>query len=190
MLLKQNNFTLFQTIIGITIFIAAAILSTYFYFTPRQNMFISIFPGLIYTSATVIVFLLMKKITSVLNLFYYYCLMIVTYYVIWILTIYSSYGAFLIGILTAGVGSLVTFLLADKFITRIPFNKRNVFIIGGLSFLITDILLFSWNSIFDKAPIEYIFKLAHSDDTIYGEVIFFWQLFVGTKLVLTLKRMI
>jgi hypothetical protein len=186
--LEENNFTLLKTIIGIAVFIAAAISSTYFYFLPQKNMFASIYPGLMYTCATVIMFLLLGKITSVLKLLYYCCLMIATYYVIWILTIYSSYVAFLTGIFTAGVGSLITFFLADKFITNISFNKRNVFIVGGLSFLVTDILLFSWNSIYDKPPIEYIFKLPYSSDPIYGEVIFFWQLFVGVKFVLTMRK--
>ena len=186
--MRQETFPLFKTIIGVIIFTAAAVSSTYFYFLPHENPFPSIFPGLIYTSATVIMFSISKKITSLLKLVYYYFLMIATYFVIWILTIYSSYFAFLIGIFTAGIGSLTTFYLADKFITKIPFNKRNVFIIGGLSFLVTDILLFSWNPIFEKPPVEYIFKLPDSIDTIYGEVIFFWQLFVGVKLVLTLRK--
>jgi hypothetical protein len=114
--------------------------------------------------------------------------MVATYYVIWVLTIYSSYLAFLIGIFTAGVGSLITFFLADKFISEISFNKRNVFIVGGLSFFVTDNLLFSWNYFFDKPPVEYLLKLPFSNDTIYGESIFFWQLFVGIKFVLTLRK--
>ena len=116
------------------------------------------------------------------------CLMVLTYYVIWVLTIYSSYVAFIVGIFTAGIGSLITFILADKFITRISFNKRNAFIIGGLSFLVTDILLFSWNSVYDNPPILYIFKLPYSRDIIYGEAIFFWQFLVGIKLVLLLRK--
>ena len=188
MLLRQHSFTLFKIVIGILIFIAASIASTYIYFIPLKNTFTSIYPGLIYTCATVIVFLLFNKITSLLKLVYYLCLMVVTYYIIWVATIYSSYVAFIVGIFTAGIGSLTTFFLADKFITKISFNKRNVFIIGGLSFLVTDILLFSWNSVYDKPPIEYIFKLPYSSDPIYGEVIFFWQLFVGIKFVLTVRK--
>jgi hypothetical protein len=188
-LLGQKNFGLFTTTIGIIIFIAAAIASTYFYFKLPKNAFTlaSIYPGVIYACATVVMFLVVNKITSVLNLIYYCCLMIVTYYVIWILTIYSSYIAFFVGIFTAGAGSLIIFFLADKFITKISYNKRNVFIIGGLSFFITDILLFSWNSFFEVSPVEYIFKWP-STDSIYGEVIFFWQLLVGVKLVLTLQK--
>lgn len=186
--MRQDYFALFKTVIGILIFIVASIASTYFYFIPLKSTFALIYPGLIYTSATVIVFLLFNKITSLLKLIYYLCLMVVTYYIIWVTTIYSSYVAFIVGIFTAGIGSLTTFFLADKFITKISFNRRNVFIIGGLSFLVTDILLFSWNSVYDKSPILYIFKLPYSNDTIYGEVIFFWQLFVGIKFVLTVRK--
>lgn len=188
MLLRQHSFTFFKTIVGILIFIAVAIASTYFYFVPPKTNIAVINPGLLYTCATIIVFSIFNKINSLLKMLYYLGLMIVTYFVILILTIYSSYVASIVGILTAGTGSLITFYLADKFITKLSFNKRNVFIVGGLSFLVTDILLISWNSVYNKPPIEYIFKLPYSSDPIYGEVIFFWQLFVGIKLVLTLQR--
>jgi hypothetical protein len=186
--LKQVFFSSLKTFIGILVFIFSAIFSTYFYFQPWKTKFEFLVPGIIYTSATIIVLVLMKRTTSILNLIYYYCLMVATYFAIWVLTLCSSYFAFIIGILTAGIGALVTFILVDKFIVRLQFNKWNVFIIGGISFLLTEILIFSWNSNFEYPPILYIFKLPFSNDPIYGEVIFFWQLIVGTKLVLTLRK--
>lgn len=184
----QKGVALFKTIIGIVVFICAAIFSTYFYFIPKENIFKSIFPGLIYTIGTVINCFLFKKVPSLLNIIFYCCSMVATYYVIWVLTIYSSYLSFIVGILTAGGGSLITFFLADKFITKIPFNKLNVFIVGGISFVLTLIFLYSWNSVYDSPPIEYIFYLPFSHDTIYGEVIFFWQLFVGIKFVFNFQK--
>ena len=184
----QKCVALLKTIIGIVVFICAAFFSTYFYFIPKENIFKSIYPGFIYTIGTVIVIFLFKKVPSLLNFIFYCCLMVATYYMIWVLTIYSSYLSFIVGILTAGGGSLITFFLADKYITKVSFNKRNVFIVGGISFFLTLILLYSWNSVYDSPPIEYIFHLQFSQDTIYGEAIFFWQLFVGIKFVLTFQR--
>ncbi|HVX51524.1 MAG TPA: hypothetical protein VHB48_15280 [Chitinophagaceae bacterium] len=178
---------IFKIAPGVILFMLAAITSTYLYVNSKMS-FTIISPGIIYTSTTILVFVITRKITSILSLLLYYCLMITTYFLIWIATLYSAFFAFIAGILTAGAGALISFALADKFVTRLSFSKRNIFIIGAASFLITDIFIFSFSNAFDKSPIQYIFNLEYSDRTLYAEVIFFWQLLVGAKLVFTLQK--
>lgn len=113
--------------------------------------------------------------------------MILTYYGTWIITAYSSYFAFILGIVTVGAGALITFILTKKLITKTSFNRWHVFLIGGLSFFVTDIVLWCFNALIDKSPVAYILDLDSSNNAIYGEVIFFWQLFVGVKLVFMLR---
>lgn len=185
-MVKSKPLLLFKTILGIIIFLTTATISVYYYFVPPPGI-TELLPGLLYTSATIIVFVLFRRTAPIINFLLYYFLMIVTYYAIWIITIYTSYFAFILGIVTAGIGAWITFILTEKLITKTPFNRRNVFIIGGLSFLVTDIVRFSYSDD-SKSIVDYIFNIAPSTDAIYGEVIFFWQLFVGIKLVLILRK--
>lgn len=185
-MVKSKPLLLFKTILGIIIFLTTATISVYYYFVPPPGI-TELLPGLLYTSATIIVFVLFRRTAPIINFLLYYFLMIVTYYAIWIITIYTSYFAFILGIVTAGIGAWITFILTEKLITKTPFNRRNVFIIGGLSFLVTDIVRFSYSDD-SKSIVDYIFNIAPSTDAIYGEVIFFWQLFVGIKLVLALQK--
>lgn len=110
--------------------------------------------------------------------------MIVTYLVIWLLTMLSSWFVAFCGPVTAGFGAIATFILTDKFITKINYNNAHVFIFGGIAFLITDILYFT----FDKQPIEYIFKVQVEPAVLFLELFVFWHVLVGTKLFLTLSK--
>ena len=114
--------------------------------------------------------------------------MIITYLIIWLLTLYSSYIAFLCGIITAGTGAVATLMLTDKFITNIKYNKLHVFMVGGFAFLLTDILYFTFRTIFDKTPFEYIFKVESSPEILFIEVFVFWHTLVGAKLFLVLHK--
>jgi len=102
----------------------------------------------------------------------------------WFLTMFSSWFAFLGGIITAGVGAILTFALTNKYIIKFNFDRTRVFSYGGFAFLITDIL--AW--IFEKTPIEYIFKIEGSLDTLFGDVFIFWHLIVGVVLTMSLKK--
>jgi len=111
-----------------------------------------------------------------------------TYLIIWFLTMLTSWYAVLGGPLTAGAGAIMSFILADKFVVHIEFNKVNAFVIGGLAFLITDVLYFTFTK--DKIPIEYIFKASSTlnPNVLFVEVFIFWHTLVGTKLYLTVSK--
>jgi hypothetical protein len=141
---------LLKLFFSISLFLFSGILSTYLYYR-LQDKGAVYFPGLLYTSSTIVIFLLTKKSLRLKNVLTYYFLMILTYLVIWLLTMLSSWFVAFCGIVTAGIGALTTFMLTDKFIVNIKYNKLHVFIIGGLAFLITDILYFVFSNTLDKA---------------------------------------
>ena len=118
----------------------------------------------------------------------YYLLMNFTYLTLWFLTFICSYLGLLTGIISGGLGALITFYLTNKFIVPIKYNKSTLFILGGLAFLVTEILQIIFNSTVDKYPFEYFFKIESSVMTIFGEVFIFWQTIIGTKLFLTLQK--
>lgn len=183
MTLPNDRLYIFKLFIAITLFLVSGGLSTYLYYSLQGKGGVY-FPGLLYTSTTVIIFLLTNKDLQTKNLLKYYLLMIVTYLVIWLLTMLSSWFVAFYGPVTAGFGAIATFILTDKFITKISYNKVHVFIFGGIAFLITDILYFT----FDKQPIEYIFKVQVEPATLFLELFVFWHVLVGTKLFLTLTK--
>ena len=173
--------------ISVGLFLCTGLTSSFLYYIFQQKGGV-FFPGLLYTSSTILIFLLTKKVITIKKLLIYYFLMNLTYLVIWFLTMISSWFAFLGGILTAGAGALMTFILVDKFIVNIKFNKVNVFAIGGLAFLIIDILYFVCSSISDMTPGQYIFKADNPPNTLFFEVFIFWHTLVGTKLFLTVYK--
>ena len=185
--LTNYKYYFLKLFISTALFLVSGVLSTYLYyhFPGKGGVY---FPGLLYTSTTVVIFMLTKKRFQINNLLIYYFLMILTYLGIWLLTILSSWVAPIGGIVTAGAGAILTFMLTDRFITNIKYNKVHLFIIGGLAFLITDILYFTFSNTFDKTPIEYIFKIENSPDALFLEVFVFWDILVGTKLFFTLFR--
>lgn len=139
-------------------------------------------PGLLYTSSTILIFLLAGKSFSFKNLVIYYALMNLTYLVLLFLTFFSSYFGFLVGIVTGGIGAMITFYLTDRFICNIRWGKPGLFILGGLAFLITDLLYFTFSSTFDKTPVEYLFRADNTPGTLFVEVFIFWHSIVGAKL--------
>lgn len=183
MTLPTDRLYFFKLFIAIILFLVSGGLSTYLYYSLQGKGGVY-FPGLLYTSTTVIIFLLTKKEFQTENLLKYYLLMVVTYLVIWLLTILSSWFVVFCGPVTAGFGAIATFILTDKFITKINYNKAHVFIFGAIAFLITDILYFT----FDKQPIEYIFKVQVEPAILFLELFVFWHVLVGTKLFLTLSK--
>ena len=187
MTLPRDRLYFFKLFISIILFFVSGLLSTYLYYSLQGKGGVY-FPGLLYTSTTIIIFLLTKKEFQTKNLLKYYFLMILTYLVIWLLTVLSSWFVVLCGPVTAGFGAIATFILTDKFITKIKYNKIHVFIVGGLAFLLTDILHLTFINIYDKPPIEYIFKVEVEPAALFLELFAFWHVLVGTKLFLTLSK--
>lgn len=181
--MPDNRLNIVKLFISITLFLLSGGLSTYLYYSLQRAGGV-FFPGLLYTSTTILIFLLTNRKFQTRNLFIYYFLMILTYLVVWFLTMASSWFVAFCGPVTAGLGATATYVLTDKFITKIKYNKVHVFIFGGLAFLITDILYL----IFDKRPIEYIFKLELEPSTLFLEVFVFWNVLVGAKLFFILSK--
>ena len=186
-ILPHDRLNTLKLVISIVLFLVSGGLSTYLYYNLQGKGGVY-FPGLLYTSTTIIIFLLTKKEFQTKNLLKYYFLMLLTYLAVWLLTMLSSWFVVFCGPVTSGFGAIATFILTDKFITRIKYNKVHVFIIGGLAFLFTDILYVTFNNIYDKPPIEYIFNVEIEPATLFLELFAFWHVLVGTKLFLTLSK--
>jgi hypothetical protein len=175
-----------KTILGAGLFLFSGIVSIYLYLLLSKSGG-GIFPGLFYTSATVALFLVFNKKLSLVNLMAYYVLMNILYVILYFATFYSATLGFLVGIFTAGIGAIVSFILANRFITPIEFSKVKVFCIGASAFIVTDIFHFSLIYFFDRAFTEIAFGIEQAPSTLFCEVFLFWHLFVGVKLILTLR---
>lgn len=89
-----------------------------------------------------------------------------------------------IGIITAGIGALVTFKTADRFIKKIIYKRGEIFLLGSLPFIILCILFISPIT----ELIKPIYDLKVGINTMFAPIYLFWQTIVGTKLALQLER--
>ena len=185
--LQQGKTFYLKTFLAVGLCLLSGLASTYLLYV-FQDKGGFVFPGLLYTSSTVFIFLLASKTFRFDKLMSYYLLMNFTCLTLWFLTFICSYLGLLTGIISGGIGALITFYLTNKFIVPIKYNKSTLFILGGLAFFITEILQIIFNSTVDKYPFEYFFKIESSVMTIFGEVFIFWQIIIGTKLFLTLQK--
>jgi hypothetical protein len=185
--LTPDKPSFFKLTISVVLFLVSGLLSTWLYYHFSQTWGI-IAPGVLYTCTTVLIFLLTKKKLQLQSLTTYCTLMILTYLVVWAVTMFSSWFVVACGILTAGAGAVATFMLANKFITKIPVSTGRIFITGGLAFLVTDILYYTFSYTFGKKPIEYLFNARNDPETLLIELFVFWHVFVGTRLFLTLSK--
>ena len=185
--LKQDKNNYLKTVIAFGLCLVSGFASTYLLYL-FQNKGGFIFPGLLFTSSTVLIFLLASKTFRFDKLIIYYLLMNLTCLTLWFLTFICSYLGLLTGIISGGLGALITFFLTTKFITQINYNKSKLFILGGLSFFVAEILQILFNSTVDKPPFEYFFNIESSIMTMFAEVFIFWQTIIGTKLFLTLQK--
>jgi hypothetical protein len=171
---------------ALLLFLFSGLASSYLYYrsTDTENFNAgALFPGLLYTSVTIIIFAFSKKIYSFKNLLIYYLLMYATYLAAYFLTLCSSWFSFILGNVISGTGAVVTFILTDKYISPLKFSRLKVFIAGGVSFL----LVVLWGLTFEKTPVEYLFGLEGSVNTVYGDVFIFWHSIVGATLYVTMK---
>lgn len=144
----------------------------------------SYLPGLLFTGTSVLVFIITKTKLTVKKVLMYFPLMYATYLAAFSITFVTGYFSFAVGIITCGLGSLATFMLTDKFITKIQFSKKNIFILGAVAFIINDFLLLP--------PIENLIEPLYiiygEPSTIFSGLFLFWQSIVGIKLVLVLAK--
>jgi len=185
--LRQDKNYYLKAFAAVGLSLASGFASTYLVYR-FQDKGGFIFPGLLFTSSTILMFLLANKTFRFGKLISYYLLMNLICLILWFLTFICSYLGLLTGIIAGGLGALITFYLTNRFIAPINFSKSTLFILGGLSFLVTEILQFLFNLTVDKPPFEYLFKIEGSAITMFVEVFIFWQTVIGTKLFLTLQK--
>lgn len=185
--LPHDRINIFKLFIAIILFLVSGGLSTYLYYTLQGKGGVY-FPGLLYTSTTIIIFILTKKDFETKKILQYYFSMLLIYLAIWFLTMLSSWFAIICGPVTAGFGAFATFTLTDIFIVKIKYNKIYVFILGALAFLLTDLIYFIFSTTYDKTPVEYIFNAEIDSAVLFLEFFTFWHVLVGTKLFLTLSK--
>ena len=165
------------------IFLFSGIVSFYFYCNNPNERGI-ILPGLIYTSSTILVFILSGLDLKKSNILLYYLLMMVTYLAIFFLTWMSTFFAAFVGIITAGLGACISLWLVKKFVSDLSFDGITAAIFGALGFVCTDIC----GLVSERQSAYYFFKVEDEVDVVFAEIFFFWQFFVGSFLVICIKR--
>lgn len=139
-------------------------------------------PPLLYTAATIFIFLLNGVRLHLLNVVGYILAMFVAYVLVYSCTIFGMEIPFS-GIATCGFGAVMSFYLVRYFIIKISFSDWAVFLAGGIAFLLGDILhgyidtsTAGKQSVYRETANEYI------------PAFFTWQLIVGLYFFLTLKK--
>lgn len=168
-------------ITGIILYLLTGLASAHFYDQVEGG---ALMPGLLFTSATIIVFVLTGISFRIRNLLWYYTAMYAAYVCAFYLTFLTAWFAFMTGILTGGLGALATFWLTNRYIKKISFNVMRVFISGALAFIINDVLLI--------APVADLIRPIYVIDsdlnTMFAGTFLFWQAIVGINLLLALQR--
>lgn len=165
------------------LFLFSGLLSAYCYcrFYAFGGVFI---PGIIYTSSTILFFVSFRIPVRDKEWLMYFLKMNLIYLIVWVLTMISSWFVIIFGVLTAGGGATSTFILTDKAITKFPFSRTAVFIAGGTSFLLVDIIALNT----DFSLTDYIFNQRWSFNVFFADIFIFWQLITGIMLAIHLRK--
>jgi hypothetical protein len=171
----------FITVMATLLYMIGGAASTYLYL---QGYPLELLPPFVFTSITVIAFVLTKTSFGTKNVLRYYAAMIILYFVVYLGTFLTFWLAFIAGIFTTGYGAVLVFKLTQHFIRKAPFNMVRVFIMGGMSFVANDILL-----MLDNAG---AFRLDLTGAPQIYDHFFFtyfvWQSLVGMQMVFWLKK--
>lgn len=174
-------------LLSAVLFLFSGLLSAYLYYRLPENGG-AFFPGLIYTSCTVLLFVRLKIVPSQKALLSYYLFMNLNWLLIWILTLVSSWFAVFIGLVTTGAGAVISLMLTHKFIVPIKFERVHVFLLGSLAFGLTDLIYMGNGPLYDKRPLEYLWGTNDEPVVLFTEAIIFWQLIIGLRLFLALRK--
>jgi hypothetical protein len=173
------------TITCIVLYLLTGLASAYLYHqSPGGPSVESLMPGLLFTSATVIVFILTGTVFRIRNLLLFYAAMYAAYVFVFYLTFFSTWFGFIIGISTGGLGAFLTFWLTDRFIKPISFSLMGVLITGGLAFIINDLFLIAPVADF----IRPLYVIDNGVNTMFAGTFLLWQAIVGIKLLRALRR--
>ncbi len=158
------------------LFILCASTSTYIFHLDDDYIFYtSIFPGLLFILTTIICSTFIGKLALKPTL-EFIGLAFLLYLIVFYVTFVSSYLAFVVGIITGGFGSMLYFALYNDFIRTINYNKKIVFALGSLAFIINALVLFT--------PIRSIDSGFFSKDITgnFSTTFFIWQCIIGIAL--------
>ena len=164
-----------RIIFYIAFFLCAAT-STFLFNLGDDHIFITgLFAGILFILTTILCANFVTKLkflpTIKFALFSY-----LIYAVIFYLTLYSSYVAMFVGIITGALGSLSLLALFSVFIKAIRYSKKTILKLGALAFIINSIIVFT--PIREIAP-----DFFRRDMSGYFCATFFiWQLIIGVKL--------
>jgi hypothetical protein len=181
--LPKDRYFIINLIIVFLLFATTGFISGWIYFHYHEDGGI-FFPGLLYTSGTGVVLLLAQTKFSFKGFLQYYFLMELCYVVIYYLTLLSSWFAPFCGIATAGAGALLSFIIMDKYVTPISYDKWKTFWVGGIAFVLTDTVHFTAG----RGLLSYYFNEEASIWTLYTDIFIFWQVMVGIYLLITLHK--
>jgi hypothetical protein len=141
-------------------------------------------PGIIYTSATILVFVIYRIPLRLKDGLIYFSIMNLIYLCIWLLTMVSAFFALFGGIITAGLGAHLTFFRTEIYVRNFHFSRLAVFIAGAISFGIVDIIALSS----EITVTDYLFNQHWSLDILFTDIFIFWQLIVGVMLAIHLRK--
>lgn len=166
-------------------FLMSGLISAYFFSINEEWILINgLFPGMIFTSTTILIFLIERIQVVPKYWIIYYLLMYVTYLIVFFLTLYSGSLGMITGLILAGYGAYVTFKLVGKYIVKIEFSPGRVFLLGTVSFLVNDVLLF----VPIKKIIQPVYEIDTSINSLFAPSLLIWQVVVGTALSGSLTR--
>lgn len=183
---SNQNAKVWKLFAIILLLLLSGCLSTYFYCKFFRSGGV-LFPGILYTSTTFLIFLITKTKLQLRVLTIYFVLMILTYLLIWLLTIASMWFVVFFGPVTSGIGTIATFLLTDKFIRKIKYDRVHVILIGAVAFILTEVLHYAFINVFEATPTEYFLNVEFEPGIIFSELFIFWHVMLGTKLYLALS---
>jgi hypothetical protein len=157
-------------------FFLCAATSTFVFNLGDDYIFITgLFPGLLFILTTILCAHFVTTLTFLPTIKFALWSYLI-YAVIFYLTLFSSYVALFVGIVTGGLGSLSLFALFSNFIKPINYSKKTILGLGALAFLINAVIIFT--------PIRYIapdfFRRDMSGN--FCATFFIWQYIIGVKL--------
>lgn len=165
-----------KRIIFYILFFLCASTSTYIFHLNDDYISVTgLFPGLLFIATTIICSAFVTRLTLSPTL-KFVGLTYLLYVVIFYMTLFSSYSVFFVGIITGGLGSFGYFAIYNDLIKKIKYNKKAVFALGTLAFLINTIILLT--------PIRKIDSTFFRNDLtgMFSIPFFIWQYIIGVAL--------
>ena len=185
----DNNLTEFRSTIFGLVYSITGLISAYIFYSGNDDVLfgvicglpsVGIICGLPFIFTTIVSLLITKNKLTLKSATLFITLSYLGYLFVFFITYLSFFLSFIVGLVTAGLGSLIVFVLFDRYIKPISINNRAIFSIGLLSFLFQDAVLFL--SKFSDFFNSHVIDTSNSTNHTFAATYFFWQLFVGLRL--------